>query len=68
MVLKHGDNRVKKKAKDSADKDRGLQCRKCGCKNFRVVYTRAAWGAKIVRRRECRNCGERLTTWERAIG
>jgi hypothetical protein len=68
MGLKHGDKRVRKRAKHSADKERGLQCRQCGCQQFRVVYTRAAWGAMIVRRRECRNCRERLTTWERAIG
>jgi len=47
---------------------RGLQCRNCGCQRFRVIYTRRAWGRKVVRRRECRQCGERLTTWERAIG
>ena len=50
------------------DEQRGLQCRNCGGQRFRVVYTRRAWGRKVVRRRECRECGERLTTWERAIG
>jgi transcriptional regulator NrdR family protein len=50
------------------ENDRGLQCRQCGRRHFRVVYTRAAWGGRIIRRRECRTCGERLTTWERAIG
>jgi hypothetical protein len=44
---------------------RGLECRHCGCKHFRVIYTRPAWGGRIQRRRECRNCGKRLTTWER---
>jgi len=48
--------------------DLGLQCRKCGCRHFWVVYTRAASGGKIVRRRECRHCGKRITTWERPIG
>jgi transcriptional regulator NrdR family protein len=48
--------------------DRGLRCRKCGCGRFRVIYTRSAPGAKLVRRRECRNCKARLTTWERVIG
>jgi transcriptional regulator NrdR family protein len=47
---------------------RGLRCRWCGSDRFRVVYTRRAWGRKVVRRRECRICGERLMTWERAIG
>lgn len=44
---------------------RGLKCRHCGCKRFRVVYTRPAWSGKIMRRRECRHCGKRMTTWEK---
>lgn len=47
---------------------RGLECRHCGCKHFRVIYTRPTWGARIMRRRECRHCGKRMTTWERAKG
>lgn len=47
---------------------RGLECRDCGCRHFRVVYTRAAVGGKLVRRRECRHCGARITTWEKPIG
>jgi len=50
------------------EEPRGLRCQKCHGNQFRVVYTRAAWGGKLVRRRECRKCGERLTTWEREIG
>jgi hypothetical protein len=46
----------------------GLRCRRCDGQQFRVIYTRAAIDAKVVRRRECRQCGARLTTWERAIG
>ena len=42
----------------------GLRCRTCGCRHFRVVYTRARAGV-IVRRRECRYCGRRITTYER---
>ena len=45
---------------------RGLECRHCGCKHFRVIYTRPAWGGRIMRRRECRHCGKRMTTWEGA--
>lgn len=45
---------------------RGLECRACGCRHFRVVYTRPAWGGRILRRRECRHCGRRMTTWEQA--
>jgi len=47
---------------------RGLECRHCGARRFRVVYTRPTWGGRIMRRRECRHCGKRMTTWERAAG
>ena len=46
----------------------GLRCRKCGDQRFRVIYTRAAAGGKIIRRRACRACGSRITTWERMVG
>jgi len=42
----------------------GLACRRCGCRHFYVVYTRRAAAGKIIRRRECRNCGQRMTTIE----
>jgi transcriptional regulator NrdR family protein len=48
--------------------DRGLTCRRCGSQELRVVYTRRRPIATLMRRRECRQCGERVTTWERAIG
>jgi transcriptional regulator NrdR family protein len=48
--------------------DRGLTCRHCGGRRLRVVYTRARLGGTQVRRRECRKCGKRFTTWEKAIG
>ena len=41
----------------------GLECWNCGCHHFRVIYTTPQDGA-IERRRECRNCGERITTGE----
>ena len=47
---------------------RGLRCGRCGSDRFRVIYTRAALGAKLVRRRECRGCLQRVTTWEQVIG
>jgi len=53
---------------DTQGDHRGLKCRKCGCHVFRVIYTRRAWGGKLVRRRECRRRGRRMTTWERAVG
>jgi len=30
--------------------------------------TCAAWGGRIMRRRQCRHCGKRMTTWERPSG
>lgn len=47
---------------------RGLVCLKCGCRHFRVVYTRAVLGGVIRRRRECRHCGRRVTTKEAVLG
>lgn len=44
---------------------KGIVCPRCGCGHFRVVYTRAKLGGRIMRRRECRHCGRRITTWEK---
>jgi transcriptional regulator NrdR family protein len=52
---------------DSADHV-GLRCRRCGHRKFRVLYTRPGRAGMIMRRRACRHCGERLTTWERPVG
>lgn len=49
----------------SAASRRGLECPRCGCPHFHVLYTRAAIGGRILRRRECRHCGRRLTTYEK---
>jgi rRNA maturation endonuclease Nob1 len=57
---------MQRKAWDPAQDKRGLECRCCGCKQFRVIYTRAALGSRIMPRRECRHCGGRVATWERA--
>ncbi len=43
---------------------RGLECPDCGCAHFRVLYTRRALGGRLLRRRECRYCGRRITTYE----
>lgn len=43
---------------------RGIECPKCGCRHFLVIYTRRAAGGKLIRRRECRHCGRRVTTSE----
>ena len=46
--------------------NRGLACPGCGCAHFRVLYTRRAWGGRLLRRRECRHCGRRVTTYEQS--
>jgi hypothetical protein len=43
----------------------GLVCHKCGCRHFETVYTRPKPGC-ILRRKECRHCGHRIVTRERA--
>ncbi|MEA3368728.1 MAG: hypothetical protein U9R68_11515 [Planctomycetota bacterium] len=55
-------------SENATKEKRGLEYRHCGCKHFRVIYTRLAWGGRILRRRECRHCGKRMTTWERPVG
>ena len=61
-------NSTERKHWSPEEANRGLECRYCGCKHFRVIYTRATWGGRIMRRRECRHCGKRVTTWEKAGG
>jgi hypothetical protein len=46
----------------------GLNCPKCGHPRSRVLYTRAAVGGRLRRRRACRRCGARVTTWEHIVG
>jgi len=62
-----GDPVIQRKAWDPAKDKRGLECRWCGCKHFRVVYTRPTWGGRILRRRECRHCGNKLNTVEQRL-
>ena len=45
---------------------RGVECDQCGCTRLRVIYTRRRWDGTLVRRRECRSCRNRITTWEYA--
>lgn len=55
-------------AKTNADAGIGLACPKCGCRDLRVVKTRHnVDGTETSRRRECRNCNNRLTTMEIAV-
>ncbi len=41
---------------------RGLECRHCGCRHFRVIYVRPAWGGRIMLWRKCRDCCQWLMT------
>ena len=58
---------------DTADRtgerseSRGITCPACGCRHFRVLYTRRALGGRLLRRRECRHCGRRVTTYEQSL-
>jgi transcriptional regulator NrdR family protein len=61
-------NKEKPQRPEESLSTRGLVCRHCGWTRFWVIYTRAAIGGRVVRRRECRKCRVRVTTWERAIG
>ncbi len=51
----------------SAVNHRGLHCLACGGDRLRVLYTRRMSGGVVQRRRECRKCKHRATTWERIV-
>ena len=53
---------------DKQEETRGLQCPRRECGHFHVVYTRLAAGGRTMRRRRCRHCGRRITTYEQSIG
>lgn len=46
----------------------GLRCPKCGCGHFFTTKTDDRQGGYRYRRKECRNCGRRITTSERIVG
>jgi DNA-directed RNA polymerase subunit RPC12/RpoP len=50
------------------DKDGGLVCRKCGCRHFYTLRTEPASLGRIRRRKACRHCGHRITTYEQVGG
>jgi transcriptional regulator NrdR family protein len=52
----------------SSREAKGLVCHRCGCAHLRVVYTRRGSDRKLIRRRECRYCGRRITTYEQTGG
>jgi len=47
-----------------AEPKRGLICPRCGCEHLPVLYTRQKLD-HILRVRECRHCGRRITARER---
>ena len=49
------------------DGQRGIACPGSCCRHFRVLYTRGALGGRLLRRRECRHCGRRVTTYEQSL-
>lgn len=48
--------------------ERGIVCRDCRGAHFFTLETRKLPGGRVMRRRECRGCGRRITTYERAFG
>lgn len=52
-------------AKPGDAEGRGIECPRCGCGHFSVIETRRTYGQRILRRRECRNCGRKIMTIER---
>jgi C4-type Zn-finger protein len=42
----------------------GIACPRCECRDLRVVKTRRSAGV-VVRKRQCRHCGWRVTTVEK---
>jgi DNA-directed RNA polymerase subunit RPC12/RpoP len=54
--------------RDISPGDRGIACRRCGCRHHWVVYSRRRVDGSIARRRECRRCGRQFTTRELEIG
>jgi len=61
------DHASRKRAEDETEEKHGLICRNCGCRHFTVVYTRRTSKNRILRRRQCCNCGRRITTYEEEI-
>lgn len=45
----------------------GIECPRCGCHHFYVVWIRHR-DSRIIRKRECRHCGRAIVTTERVAG
>jgi len=46
---------------------RGIACKVCGCRHHRTIDTDHTSKGQVRRRRECRHCGLRFTTYEEAV-
>jgi hypothetical protein len=51
--------------RDESAQPKGLACRVCGCRHLRCLETRQATGNRIFRRKVCRHCGAKLSTFEK---
>lgn len=47
------------------DNPKGLRCRGCGCRHFRVTSTDPKPNGEIKRYKICRACGKKAVTTER---
>jgi hypothetical protein len=47
---------------------KGIRCLSCNCAHHFVLETRQVAGGRIMRRRQCRHCGRKVTTVERPYG
>lgn len=50
-----------------AEEPKGIPCRRCGCCQHYTIETRKIPNGRLRRRRQCRYCGLRFTTYERAF-
>lgn len=55
---------VSERQKPAAEVQVGICCRQCGCADCSVYYVRQTWGGRTMRRRQCRHCGKKFTTYE----
>lgn len=56
-----------KRKDDDADKPMGVRCPSCECTHVPVYYTRERMN-RVVRVRQCRDCGRRFQTTEQLGG
>lgn len=54
------------RAPETETRENGVRCPKCHCRHLPQVFTRHR-GNITIRVRECRNCGKRVRTIEKAI-